>query len=67
MNVTISSVKENPLRLYNATQAAEVLGVHRNTIYNWIKAGWLKPLRNVGGRAYLTRQELDRFAAGHDH
>lgn len=31
---------------YNMAQTARVLGVHRETVYYWIKKGWLKPKRD---------------------
>ena len=31
---------------YNLVQAAGILGVHRQTLYYWIKKGWLKPKRD---------------------
>ena len=31
---------------YNLTQAAQILGVHRQTLYYWMKKGWIKPKRD---------------------
>jgi transcriptional regulator with PAS, ATPase and Fis domain len=31
---------------YNLTQTAKVIGVHRETLYYWIKKGWIKPKRD---------------------
>jgi len=33
-------------RIYNMTQAAAILGVHRQTLYYWIRKGWIKPNRD---------------------
>jgi len=48
---------DEALRLYTATQAARVLGVHVNTVYQWLRDGTLKS-RNCGGRHYIPRSEL---------
>lgn len=32
------------------TAAAKLLGVHRNTIYNWIKCGRLTPVTGADGK-----------------
>jgi len=32
---------------YNMTQTARILGVHRETLYYWIKKGWVKPWRDI--------------------
>lgn len=29
-------------KLYNLTQTARIVGVHRETLYYWIKKGWIK-------------------------
>lgn len=47
--------------LYSRVEAAEMLGVHLNTIVNLINRGELHP-RCVGSRVMFTRQELERFA-----
>ncbi|MCD4780970.1 MAG: hypothetical protein K8S27_10550 [Candidatus Omnitrophica bacterium] len=31
---------------YNFTQTAKILGVHRETMYYWIKHGWITPKRD---------------------
>jgi len=33
-------------RIYNMTQVAAILGVHRQTLYYWIRKGWVKPKRD---------------------
>ena len=44
-------------RIYNMTQLAAILGVHRQTLYYWIKKGWLKPKRD--SRNYPVWTVLD--------
>jgi excisionase family DNA binding protein len=48
-------------RLYTLAEAAEALGVHYNTIKNWIYSGTLRA--NKVGRSYrVTGTELKRVA-----
>ncbi len=42
-------------------QLAQKLGVHRNTISNWIKSGRLKANPTVGRRYLIEERELRRF------
>ena len=42
-------------------QLARKLGVHRNTITNWIKNGKLKATPTLGRRYLITEQEFRRF------
>lgn len=47
-------------------ELARKLGVHRNTISNWIKSGKLKATPTLGRRYLITEEEFKRFcnAAG---
>ncbi len=47
-------------------QLARQLGVHRNTVSNWIKAGKLKATPSLGRRYLISKAELERIcrAAG---
>lgn len=42
-------------------QLAQQLGVHRNTISNWIKSGKLKATPTVGKRYLISEDELINF------
>jgi len=42
---------------YNLTQAAQILGVHRQTLYYWIRKGWITPKRDF--RRYPVFTVLD--------
>ena len=43
-------------------QLAQQLGVHRNTISNWIKSGKLKATATVGKRYLIEESEFRRFS-----
>ena len=42
-------------------QLAQKLGVHRNTISNWIKSGKLKATPTVGKRYLISEEEFTHF------
>jgi len=46
--------------LYDPNQAAEALGVGYATVFRWIKAGKLIPLR-IGGRTLIPKSEVERL------
>ena len=48
--------------LYNATQAAQILGVHRNSLRVYVKNGFLLPKGDrITGRNIFEGRELTRF------
>ena len=49
-------MKEN----YKPAEVAELLGVSRQTIYNWIRAGKLEA-KKLGGVVRISREQLERF------
>lgn len=46
--------------LYDATEAAQLLGIGYATIYRWIKAGKLIPVR-VDRRTLIPKSEIERL------
>jgi len=36
----------NGMKTYSMTETAKMLGVHRQTMINWIRRGWVKPKRD---------------------
>ena len=46
---------------YNMTQAARILGVHRETLYYWIKKGWLKPKRDYRNYPIFTVLDIEKL------
>ncbi len=48
-------------RKYNLTQAAGILGVHRQTLYYWIKRGWIKPKRDYRNYPVYTVLDIENI------
>jgi len=46
---------------YNLTQTAVVLGVHRQTLYYWIKKGWLEPKRDYKNYPIFTVLDIENI------
>ncbi len=44
---------------YNMTQTAKVLGVHRETLYYWIRKGWIKPKRDYRNYPIFTVLDIE--------
>ncbi len=44
---------------YNMTQTARILGVHRETLYYWIKKGWIKPRRDYRNYPVFTVLDIE--------
>lgn len=43
---------------YNMVDAAKQLGVTRQTIYYWIKKGWVKPKRDYRNYPVFTQADI---------
>ncbi|MBI5874159.1 MAG: MerR family transcriptional regulator [Candidatus Omnitrophica bacterium] len=43
------------------TQAARILGVHRETLYYWIKKGWIKPKRDYRNYPVFTVLDIEEL------
>jgi DNA-binding transcriptional MerR regulator len=54
------AVKRSTKR-YNLTQAAKVVGVHRETLYYWIKKGWIKPKRDYRNYPVFTVLDIENL------
>ena len=48
-------------KIYNLTQAAVVLGVHRETLYYWMKKGWIKPKRDYRNYPIFTVLDIENM------
>ncbi len=47
------------IKRYNMTQTARVLGVHRETLYYWIKKRWIKPRRDHRNYPVFTVLDIE--------
>jgi len=52
----------NHLQAYTVQQAADLLGVHRLTLYPYVNSSQLRSYR-MGRRRLISREALDRFQA----
>ena len=43
---------------YNITHAAKELGITRQTLYNWIEKGWIKPKRDYRNYPVFTKEDI---------
>jgi len=43
---------------YNITHTAKELGVTRQTLYNWIEKGWVKPKRDYRDYPVFTDKDI---------
>src|SRR4029077_16534945 len=50
---------------YTCQEAEDLLRIHVNTLYKHIQSGQIKAAR-CGGRVFIHREELDRYARGED-
>ena len=46
---------------YNLTHTAKELGVTRQTLYYWIKKGWVKPKRDYRNYPVFTESDLKKI------
>jgi len=49
------------MRRYNITDLTKELGVTRQTIYYWIKKGWIMPKRDYRNYPVFTDEDLRRI------
>lgn len=55
-------------RRLSLPQAADYLEVHPQTLRDWVKKGYIQPMRSpspskFGGRYSFTREQLEKFEA----
>lgn len=53
MGITIDNV-------YETTEAARLIGIGYATLYRWIRAGKLTPIR-IAGRTLIPKSEVERI------
>jgi len=49
------------MKRYSITQAAKELGVARQTLYYWMKKGWIKPKRDYRNYPVFTDSDLKKI------
>lgn len=59
--ITPDEPNVKPTSRYSIKASAELLGVHRNTIHNYIAAGLLRAEYGINGWPRVTGAELLRF------
>jgi len=52
---------QDVMERYNITQAAKELGVARQTLYYWIKKGWVRPKRDYRNYPVFTDDDIKRI------
>jgi len=46
---------------YNITHTARVLGITRQTLYNWIEKGWVKPKKDYRNFPVFTEEDIKKI------
>ncbi len=50
-----------PMKRYNMVEAAKLLRVTRQTLYNWINRGWIKPGRDYRNYPVFTEADMRKI------
>jgi excisionase family DNA binding protein len=56
-------LKSSDKQVFRLDEAAQIAGVHINTLRNYIDAGTLPALRTLGGHRRVTREALLQLGA----
>ncbi|MFA5089743.1 MAG: hypothetical protein WC510_01760 [Candidatus Omnitrophota bacterium] len=57
----IHRAKKRKLKRYNLSQAAKILDVPRQSLYYWIKKGWVKPWRDCRKYPVFTVFDIEEI------
>jgi len=57
----ICRVKKRKLKRYNLSQVANILDVPRQSLYYWIKKGWIKPRRDYRRYPVFTVFDIEEI------
>lgn len=49
------------MKKYNATQTAKLIGIHRQTLIDWIQKGWVKPKRDYRNWPVFTDECIKKI------
>ena len=50
-----------PMKRYNMVEASKLLRVTRQTLYNWISRGWIKPGRDYKNFPVFTEADMRKI------
>lgn len=54
------------MKRYNISRAAKELKVVRQTLYNWIEKGWIKPKRDYRNYPIFTAEDVEKIKKWRD-
>lgn len=57
----IRKAKKRRLKRYNLSQTAKILNVPRQTLYYWMKKGWVKPWRDCRRYPIFTVFDIEKI------
>ncbi len=57
----IRRAEQRKLKCYNLSQAAMILKVPRQTVYYWIKKGWVTPKRDYRNYPFFTVFDIEHL------
>lgn len=57
----VRRTKKRKLKRYNLSQAAKILNVPRQSLYYWIKKGWVKPRRDYRRYPVFTVFDIEEI------
>ena len=57
----IRKAEKRKLKRYNLSEAAKILNVPRQTLYYWIKKGWVKPWRDYRRYPVFTVFDIEKI------
>lgn len=49
------------MKRYNVSQASKELGIARQTLYYWIKKGWVTPKRDYRNYPVFTENDIKKI------
>ncbi len=53
--------------LYTPKEAAEITGAHLNTVYRWIRTGYLPAIVKGPRRIFITKETIKTVLTGEDY
>lgn len=59
--IVFRRVVKRSAKRYNLTQTAQVLGVHCQTLYYWIRKGWINPRRDYRNYPVFTVLDIENL------